>query len=123
MQIIFQSRDNILIVKLIGELDHHGAEQIREKIDNKIISSNSKSLILDLSELKFMDSSGIGIIIGRYKVISSVGGKLYIVCPSKSINKLIRMCSIEKIIVIKDTLDEIYETITKEKVQKWEKIV
>ncbi|MBE7053334.1 MAG: STAS domain-containing protein [Ruminococcaceae bacterium] len=118
MQIIFQSRDNILIVKLIGELDHHGAEQIREKIDNKIISSNSKSLILDLSELKFMDSSGIGIIIGRYKVISSVGGKLYIVCPSKSINKLIRMCSIEKIIVIKDTLDEIIETITKEKVQK-----
>ena len=116
MQIIFQSRDNILIVKLTGELDHHGADQIREKVDSKIISSNSKNLILDLSELKFMDSSGIGIIIGRYKAVSSQGGKLYIVCPSKTINKLIRMCGIEKIITIKDSLNEIYEIITKEKV-------
>lgn len=111
MQIIFQTRDNTLIVKLLGDLDHHGAEQIREKIDSKVIASNSKNLILDLSELKFMDSSGIGIIIGRYKIISSVGGRLSLVCPSKSINKIIRMCGIEKIITIKDTLNEVLEMI------------
>ncbi len=111
MQIVFQSRENTLIVKLIGDLDHHGASQIREKIDAKIISANAKNLILDLSELKFMDSSGIGIIMGRYKTITSIGGKLFMVCPSKSINKLIRMCSIDKIVPVKDTIEEILKLI------------
>ena len=111
MQIIFQLRDNTLIVKILGELDHHGAEQIREKIDAKIVGSKSKNLILDLSELKFMDSSGIGIIIGRYKIITSLGGKLFLVSASKSIDRIIKMCGIEKIITVKTSVGEVLECI------------
>lgn len=111
MQIIFQTRDNTLIVKILGELDHHGAEQIREKIDAKIKSANSKNLILDLSELKFMDSSGIGIIIGRYKLVTSIGGKLYLVSASKSIDRIIKMCGIEKIITVKRSLSDVLKCI------------
>ena len=106
MQIIFQTIENVLIVKILGELDHHGAEQIREKIDSKIKAANLKNLILDLSELKFMDSSGIGIIIGRYKLVKSIGGHLMLVTGSKSIDKIIKMCGVEKIIAVKDNVND-----------------
>ena len=56
---------------LIGELDHHSAEEVRVKIDDRIERDNIKKVIMDFKEVTFMDSSGIGVVIGRYKKLKA----------------------------------------------------
>lgn len=89
-----------MIIKFNGELDHHSTELARKKIDKKYLNGNIKNVIMDFSKLNFMDSSGIGLIIGRYKLINKNGGKLVIVCSDKRVNKIFEMSGIMKIIDI-----------------------
>ena len=105
MQIIFQTKEKTLIVKLIGELDHHVAGGVKDRIDKKITSSAAENLILDFSALSFMDSSGIGVVIGRYKLIKSIGGKTVIVSNAKSIDRLLNIAGIKKIISVRNDVD------------------
>ena len=57
-----------IVFKLIGELDEHEAEFVRRKLDNELTTADYTAVIFDLSRLSFMDSTGIGVIIGRYKI-------------------------------------------------------
>mgnify|MGYP001083896897 CR=1 FL=1 len=79
MELHYEEYYNTLIVKLKGELDHHVAEKIRSELDYAISKGRIKNLIFGLKELEFMDSSGIGVIIGRYKKIRETGGKVAVV--------------------------------------------
>jgi len=90
--------DKTMIVQFDGELDHHSAEEIREEIDNEIESKNIKNLIFDLSNLKFMDSSGIGIVIGRYKIINKRDGRVAVINVNPHVDKIFNMSGIYKII-------------------------
>ncbi len=100
MNISFYKSGRFLGAKLTGELDHHRAGYVREEIDAKILSG-ANNLELDLSELTFMDSSGVGVILGRYKLISACGGSMTIITgDNKNINKLLSMCGVERIIPI-----------------------
>lgn len=105
VQIIFQTKEKTLIVKLIGELDHHVAGGVKDRIDKKITSSAAENLIFDFSALSFMDSSGIGVVIGRYKLIKSIGGKTVIVSNAKSIDRLLNIAGIKKIISVRNDVD------------------
>ena len=67
MEIIFDIMGGTLVAELFGELDHHGAERVRERIDKAMDSHRSQKLILDFTKVTFMDSSGIGMILGRYR--------------------------------------------------------
>jgi stage II sporulation protein AA (anti-sigma F factor antagonist) len=70
MQIEFEMTDDIMIVNLDGELDHHYSSVIREEIDKTIDTFHTKHLIFNFEKVSFMDSSGIGVIMGRYNKIS-----------------------------------------------------
>ncbi len=70
MNLEFEVKNDKLIVHMIGELDHHSAEEVRNKIDDRLERDNIKKLIMDFSHVSFMDSSGIGVVIGRYKKLS-----------------------------------------------------
>ena len=98
MQISFEKTKDVLIVKLQGELDHHSSNYVRDKVDLEIMTSKLKSMILDMSDLNFMDSSGVGVIIGRYKLISSEGGKLLITNMRPQIKRIYEICGLNKII-------------------------
>ncbi len=98
MQIIFESRNETLIIKLFGELDHHSSDYIRDKIDDEIDKKNFKKIVFDMGNLYFMDSSGIGVIIGRYKQITSKGGKLAIANLNPQIKRIYEICGLRKII-------------------------
>lgn len=111
MHINFLLKNNKLYAKIIGELDHHSAVEIREQIDGKVLSDGVSTLIFDLSELVFMDSSGIGVIIGRYKLMKSIGGEVYIVSSNKTINKLLLISGVPDIIKIADSVSEIEEIV------------
>lgn len=98
MELKFDVLDDTLVVYFNGELDHHSSEEIREDIDNVIEDKNIKFLIFDLANLKFMDSSGIGVIIGRYKLMSKKKGKIAVTNVNNRIDKIFEISGIYKII-------------------------
>lgn len=87
-----------LIVKVAEELDHHNAEIFRDKIDKLIIRNNIKYIIFDFSNTNFMDSSGIGVIMGRYKNICSKGGKVFVTNVNPRVDRIFKLSGIYKII-------------------------
>ena len=68
MKVKISYKGTILIASLEGELDHHSAQYVRQKIDSELMKSSNRDMILDFSKVSFMDSSGIGVVIGRYKI-------------------------------------------------------
>ncbi|SES76156.1 anti-anti-sigma regulatory factor, SpoIIAA [Natronincola peptidivorans] len=98
MQLFYETNDNTLIVKLKGELDHHVAEKIRVELDEMISNKRAKNLIFNLKEMNFMDSSGIGVIIGRYKNINKLGGKVAVVAVSEKVDKIFSLAGLYRII-------------------------
>lgn len=97
---------NSLVVKLNGELDHHVSEQIREDLEDTIEKKRIKHLIFDLKELHFMDSSGIGMIMGRYKSVSKQGGKVAIINASEKVDKIFMLSGLYRIVTKYNSLDE-----------------
>ena len=95
-----------LIIKLKGELDHHIAQDLREEIDSLLDKNPIKSIIFDFSNINFMDSSGIGVIIGRYRKISKFGGVVSVVNLNKQVRKIFELSGIDKIIKAYDTYEE-----------------
>ena len=87
---------------LDGEIDHHNAAFIREEIDNEIMSSKPGVLKLDFDKVTFMDSSGIGLVMGRYRTISLYGGKLIVSNLSPQFYRIMKLSGIEKL----STIDE-----------------
>lgn len=82
---------------LSGEIDHHSAVYIRETIDSEVERSRPEILRLDFADVSFMDSSGIGLVMGRYKKISDYGGKLEVSGAANSIEKVMKLSGIGKI--------------------------
>ena len=97
MQVKFLNKGTTLIISIIGELDHHSADYIRQKVDGEIIKSSTRNIIFDLSKLSFMDSSGIGVIMGRYKNIQRLNGNAAIIRPNTQIDRIIEMSGMYKI--------------------------
>ncbi len=86
---------------IIGEIDHHNAPSLRKAIDEEIEKSSADNLILDFSDVSFMDSSGIGLVMGRYRLIKSYGGNVTIQNPPATIKKVMRLSGIDKIATLK----------------------
>lgn len=85
---------------LSGEIDHHSAAAIREKIDVAAERNMPSLLVLDFTGVNFMDSSGIGLVMGRYRNISRRGAKLHITGTSPQIYKVMKLSGIEKLATI-----------------------
>lgn len=106
MDIDFKSIKGALVVSLNGELDHHTAHEIRVKIDDRIDRLDVKKLVLDFSGVTFMDSSGIGVVIGRYKKLSVRNGVVKIASVSKSIKRIFDLSGICKVIKVYESVDQ-----------------
>lgn len=107
----FELVGQILIIKLTEDLDHHNALHIREHADKLIMNRNIKHIIFDFTGTDFMDSSGIGVIMGRYKKVIFIGGSVFVTGTSKNINRIFKLSGLYKIIEkyakIEDALDAI----------------
>ena len=86
-----------LTAYISGEIDHHSAKEIRKEIDINVQKLNPTDLYLDFSKVDFMDSSGIGLVMGRYKLQSERGGKVYIQNPPPLIKKVMLVAGINKL--------------------------
>ncbi len=95
--VIFTESDKTLTARPTCEIDHHTAKPIREKIDKNLFRMKPRLLILDFSDVRFMDSSGIGLILGRAELCESLGCHVRITSLSPLLLKLVRISGIEKI--------------------------
>ena len=90
--------DSLRVIAAIeGEIDHHSAKALREEIDRHAERIKPTVLTLDMSGVSFMDSSGIGLIMGRYKLMNELGGTLYITGASHSIARMIKLAGLSRL--------------------------
>ncbi|MBR2346041.1 MAG: anti-sigma factor antagonist [Clostridia bacterium] len=90
----------MLRVRLSGEIDHHSAVAVRSEIDTVIAELRPERLVLDLSGIDFMDSSGIGLIMGRYAKMKAVGGEIVVESPNARVRRIFEMAGLERIVRI-----------------------
>lgn len=111
MYLKFEKYEQKLLVTLMGELDHHSAEEVRVKIDDRIDRDNIKKVVMDFNGVTFMDSSGIGVVIGRYKKMNSRNGNCCIADVNRTVNKVFELSGLYKIIKSYTTVDEAMRSI------------
>ena len=87
-----------LVVKIDGEIDHHSAAKIKAEIEREMNLNNIVNLILDFDGVTFMDSSGIGMIAGRYKEINARGGKVMLIRVNSQIDKILEISGLKTIL-------------------------
>lgn len=103
MSVEIKSTGEILTAYLAGELDHHTAVLMRNKIDSAVELNMPTMLILDFSGITFMDSSGIGLIMGRYRNLLKSGAKLHVSGVTPQIYKVMKLAGLERLSVLDET--------------------
>ncbi len=96
----FERLRDTVTVRITGELDHCSAQPIRRELDGLIADPGVKKLILDLKDMPFMDSSGIGVILGRYRALSQRGGKVAVANMNPQVKKVFLISGMDQIIQI-----------------------
>lgn len=98
MSVSIKQKKNIMIARIKGEIDHHTVPAIRDEIDDAFVCAESVTeLVLDFEEVTFMDSSGIGLVMGRYKLAASIGKAISVINLSERDYKIMKMSGIEKL--------------------------
>lgn len=100
MNIDIKSENGSAIARLSGEIDHHNAKELRTQLDKFIISTQPPELVMDFKNITFMDSSGIGLIMGRSKLMKECGGKLEVRNSQPYIKRVLKLSGIERIVKI-----------------------
>ena len=98
MRLSVKKLDGRIYFLFNGELDDTTADGVRRVLDDVLGRESFSSIVLDMKNLTFMDSTGIGIIIGRYKRLKAIGKEIYIVNPSSQVDKILRTTGIYQII-------------------------
>lgn len=91
-----------LVVKVPKEVDHCFADEIREEVDRRVQMEDIKILEFDFQETEFMDSSGVGLLMGRYKLMRALGGEVIITHAGERMKKVLMLSGVHKIIPMED---------------------
>lgn len=94
----YERRRQTLTVRLRDELDHNSAVRLRSELDELLKDASIRKLVLDLKKLSFMDSSGVGFIIGRYKVMARRGGSVAVMNADKQMDRIFRMSGLYELV-------------------------
>ena len=100
MNVKYNKEDKLLIMEITEEIDHHTTEKIRRRADYEIQRYMPKKVLFDFNNVSFMDSSGIGMVVGRYKLLAMLGGSLELANVNKNLEKVFEMSGVLKIIPI-----------------------
>ena len=97
MKLITAEKDGDLVVSITGDVDHHSAAGLREEIDRLLEEKKPSALLLDLGGTDFMDSSGLGLILGRVEKASALGIPVYVSGMNKGLHRLAKLAGLEKL--------------------------
>jgi len=98
--VTFAREQETLTAFLEGEIDHHTASGMREAIDKELTACRPKTLHLDFGGIGFMDSSGIGLVMGRYQLMRELGGQVKVVNSQPAVGRLMRLAGLERLDVL-----------------------
>ena len=98
MESLYKKEDKQLIFKLEEDIDEYAVQKIRRKLDNEIERYMPKEIIFDFNNVSFMDSAGIGLIIGRYKLANMLGGQVQVANLTTPVRKIFEMSGMQRII-------------------------
>lgn len=107
MESTYNKKDKQLIFEIDGDIDEYYAQKIRRRMDNEIQKYMPKEVIFDFSNVSFMDSAGIGLLIGRYKLINMIGGELKVANVNIQIQKIFEMSGLLKLIPVEQKKKEV----------------
>lgn len=111
MKVDFVKKGVMLTVQLQGEVDHHAAAEIRTKVDAYIMGSNVKYLVMDFSQVSFMDSSGIGMVMGRYQNMKRLGGEICMIGVNPGVKRILDMSGLAGIIPVYENQEAFLEVV------------
>lgn len=97
------AQDRHIRASIVGEIDHHIAKGLRAEIDSAVLAGQPPLLILDFGGVTFMDSSGIGLIMGRYKLMEEQGGKLLVTHVPRALKKVMQISGLDKLGILDTT--------------------
>ena len=97
MTIDLSGQQQLLTVRLSGELDHFTTAKIKEAVEDELVRTGARNIAFDFSAVTFMDSSGIGMVLGRYKTVSALGGKIILFGMSPETERIMKMSGIDRI--------------------------
>lgn len=106
MEVNYEKKRNILIVTVKGEIDHHTSVILREGTDHQMDKICGKHLLFCFQEVTFMDSAGIGVLLGRYKRIQGLGGRMAIACAGERVMMILQMSALTKLIPIFPSIED-----------------
>lgn len=89
-----------LYLRISGEVDHHAVKDARKEVDELIIKNRPKTLMMDLSSIDFMDSSGLGFVLGRLRKMNDINGGMIILNPAKRAEDMLKMAGADKLVKI-----------------------
>ncbi|MDR3217291.1 MAG: STAS domain-containing protein [Clostridiaceae bacterium] len=98
MKIAFENKHNTLIAYPDGELDECSSHSLREALDHEFRSERFNSFVMNMSRVSFMDSTGIGVLLGRYKLLRSKNIPFYVEAPTPVVDKILRMSGLYQVI-------------------------
>ena len=96
----YEETGYFLRVRLKGDIDHHSAVSVRSGIDTLLYRVRPRRLYLDLSGVDFMDSSGLGLIMGRYALMKEIGGDVVVCEPTAGVERVLRLAGLERVVRI-----------------------
>ncbi len=106
MQLNSRRDKDVLIVELCGELDHHHADEARERLDEMLKDTSIKHMVFDLSKLQFMDSSGIGVFLGRYRTIARRSGQACLAAINPQLDRILEISGLYKVLKVYDSVGQ-----------------
>ena len=106
MEVTYIPKHRLILVRVTGEIDHHSAESIRRVTEKEIRRTSAINIAFDFGLVTFMDSSGIGMIIGRYKTASSLGGSVIVFDANEQVMRLMDMSGLSRLVIISETMQK-----------------
>ena len=102
LKLDIEQLDDILLVRFHGELDHHASEDVKTRLEEALKNPDIKKLVFNFADLSFMDSSGLGVILGRYKTMAQKEGTLIVCAANPIVKKVLELSGIMKILPVLD---------------------
>lgn len=97
-------RDDVAIMTVSGEVDVYTAPQLRSALEERVAADQTR-VVVDLSGVSFIDSTGLGVLVGRLKVLRKIGGSLRVVCTDERILRLFSITGLDRVLPIHDSVD------------------
>jgi stage II sporulation protein AA (anti-sigma F factor antagonist) len=109
LKLVTVMKQGVLVVRLTGELDVCGANEFRAVVDEALEASGAKHILLNMQGVNFIDSSGLGVILGRYRHIAPLGGKILVVHLAPQVQRIFELAGLMKILNIYQSEDQALE--------------